>query len=45
VLRDAGFVSCRIAAQHRITGSSPARCAQVDDWLAPYRPVARHLTR
>ena len=51
VLREAGFVSSRIAAQHRIYHVEPAQFAVVDEWLAPYRllwtkhldKLARHL--
>ena len=44
VLRDAGFVTCRIAAQHRIYRIEPGPLRDVDDWLAPYRRLwARHL--
>jgi len=44
VLREAGFVSCRIAAQQRIYRVEPAPLAAVDAWLAPYRRLwTRHL--
>ena len=44
VLREAGFVSSRIAAQHRIYRIEPAPLAAVDEWLAPYRRLwTRHL--
>ena len=44
VLRDAGFVSCSIAAQQRIYGLRAERLRAVDDWLAPYRRLwQRHL--
>jgi len=51
VLREAGFVSSRIAAQHRIYHVEPAQFAVIDEWLAPYRllwtkhldKLARHL--
>jgi DNA-binding transcriptional ArsR family regulator len=37
VLRDAGFVSCRTAAQQRIYRVEPRPLRDVDAWLAPYR--------
>ncbi|QDY10052.1 winged helix-turn-helix transcriptional regulator [Micromonospora sp. HM134] len=37
VLREAGFVSCRTVAQHRIYRLDLRRLRAVDDWLAPYR--------
>lgn len=44
VLREAGFVSCRTAAQQRIYRIEPAPLAAVDEWLAPYRQLwTRHL--
>jgi len=44
VLRDAGFVSCRIAAQHRIYRIEPGPLREVDGWLEPYRRLwARHF--
>jgi DNA-binding transcriptional ArsR family regulator len=44
VLREAGFVSCRVAAQQRIYSLEPARLKAIDDWLAPYRRLwTRHL--
>jgi DNA-binding transcriptional ArsR family regulator len=44
VLREAGFVSCRTAAQQRIYRIEPAPLATLDDWLAPYRQLwHRHL--
>jgi DNA-binding transcriptional ArsR family regulator len=44
VLRDAGFVSCRIAAQRRIYRIEAPPFEQVDEWLEPYRRLwARHL--
>jgi DNA-binding transcriptional ArsR family regulator len=44
VLRDAGFVSCRIAAQHRIYRIEPGPLREVDGWLEPYRRLwARHI--
>jgi DNA-binding transcriptional ArsR family regulator len=44
VLRQAGFVSSRIAAQQRIYRIEPAPFAEVAHWLAPYRRLwDRHL--
>lgn len=44
VLRDAGFVSCRIAAQHRIYRIEPGPLRELDGWLSPYRRLwAHHL--
>jgi DNA-binding transcriptional ArsR family regulator len=44
VLREAGFVTSRIAAQQRIYGLSPRPLQAVDAWLAPYRELwVRHL--
>jgi DNA-binding transcriptional ArsR family regulator len=37
VLREAGFVSCRTAAQQRIYRIETAPLQAVDEWLAPYR--------
>ena len=37
VLRDAGFVSVRTAAQQRIYSVEPSPFEALDDWLAPYR--------
>ena len=37
VLRDAGFVSRRTAAQQRIYRVEPGAFAEVDGWLTPYR--------
>jgi DNA-binding transcriptional ArsR family regulator len=37
VLRDAGFVSVRTAAQHRIYSVDTTPLESLDDWLAPYR--------
>lgn len=42
VLREAGFVSCRTAAQQRIYRIEPAQLAAVDRWLAPYRRLWTH---
>ncbi|MEU8297005.1 metalloregulator ArsR/SmtB family transcription factor [Micromonospora sp. NPDC048909] len=44
VLRDAGFVTCRTAAQQRIYRIDVAPLQAVDGWLDPYRRLwARHL--
>ncbi|MET8151739.1 ArsR/SmtB family transcription factor [Actinoplanes sp. NPDC049668] len=44
VLRDAGFVSSRTAAQQRIYTLEPAQFRALDAWLAPYRRLwTRHL--
>ena len=44
VLRDAGFVSCRTAAQQRIYRLEPPQFEAVDRWLEPYRRLwTRHL--
>jgi DNA-binding transcriptional ArsR family regulator len=44
VLRDAGFVSCRVATQRRIYRVEPAPLAGIDEWLSPYRTLwNRHL--
>jgi DNA-binding transcriptional ArsR family regulator len=53
VLRAAGFVSSRTAAQHRIYRLEAGPFADLDDWLAPYRvlwtthldALERHLDR
>ena len=44
VLREAGFVTCRTAAQQRIYRIDVAPFQAVDGWLAPYRRMwAAHL--
>lgn len=46
VLREAGFVKSRSAAQQRLYRLEPARLQAVDAWLAPYRQMwTRHLDR
>jgi DNA-binding transcriptional ArsR family regulator len=53
VLRVAGFVSSRTAAQHRIYRLEAGPFVDLDDWLAPYRQLwtthldalERHLDR
>ncbi|GIJ44997.1 transcriptional regulator [Virgisporangium aliadipatigenens] len=42
VLRDAGFVASRTAAQQRIYRIDLRALRQVDDWLAPYRRLWTH---
>src|SRR4051794_5450165 len=42
VLRDAGLVSCRTAAQHRIYRLEPAPLEGLDQWLHPYRALWTH---
>jgi DNA-binding transcriptional ArsR family regulator len=42
VLREAGFVSCRPAAQQRVYRVEPARLRELDAWLAPYRQLWTH---
>jgi DNA-binding transcriptional ArsR family regulator len=44
VLREAGFVSCRAAAQQRLYRVETRPLEAVDAWLAPYRAMwRRHL--
>lgn len=44
VLRQAGFVSCRIAAQQRIYRIELSPFQALDEWLEPYRRLwSRHL--
>jgi DNA-binding transcriptional ArsR family regulator len=44
VLRDAGFVSCRTAAQHRIYRIEVRPLEALDEWLGPYRRLwSKHL--
>ena len=44
VLREAGLVSCRTAAQQRIYRLDVRPLRAVDDWLGPYRRMwAEHL--
>jgi DNA-binding transcriptional ArsR family regulator len=42
VLRDAGLVTSRIAAQQRIYGVQATPLRALDDWLAPYRDLWEH---
>jgi DNA-binding transcriptional ArsR family regulator len=45
VLREAGFVASRTAAQQRIYSLEPGPFRALDAWLAPYRRMwTRHLT-
>lgn len=39
VLRDAGLVRVRVAAQRRLYELRPEPLAEVDAWLAPYRAL------
>ncbi|MGC4895314.1 ArsR/SmtB family transcription factor [Micromonospora sp. DT31] len=39
VLRDAGLVTCRTAAQRRIYRVEARPLRAVDDWLGPYRSM------
>jgi DNA-binding transcriptional ArsR family regulator len=44
VLREAGFVASRTAAQQRIYSLEPGPFRELDAWLAPYRLMwTRHL--
>ena len=44
VLREAGFVSCRTAAQHRIYRIETGPLETLAEWLEPYRHLWRdHL--
>lgn len=44
VLRDAGLVTCRTAAQRRIYRVDTTPLRAVDDWLGPYRSMwSAHL--
>jgi DNA-binding transcriptional ArsR family regulator len=44
VLRDAGLVSCRIAAQQRIYRLDTGPLQSLDGWLQPYRRLwTKHL--
>jgi DNA-binding transcriptional ArsR family regulator len=44
VLREAGLVSCRTAAQHRIYRIEAGPFQALDEWLEPYRHLwTRHL--
>jgi DNA-binding transcriptional ArsR family regulator len=44
VLREAGFVSCRTAAQQRIYRIEAPPFEALDEWLEPYRRLwTRHL--
>jgi DNA-binding transcriptional ArsR family regulator len=44
VLRDAGFVSCRVAAQQRIYRLESQPLEAIYAWLRPYRELwTRHL--
>ncbi len=44
VLREAGFISCRTAAQQRIYRIEARQFEALDEWLEPYRRLwTRHL--
>lgn len=46
VLREAGFVSARVAAQQRIYRLEAAPFEALDEWLTPYRELwSEHLDR
>lgn len=40
VLREAGLVTSRVAGQHRIYALDRRPLAELDDWLARFRPLA-----
>src|SRR5262249_15460297 len=42
VLRDAGFVTSRVAAQQRIYGLAPAPFEELAEWLEPYQRRWEH---
>jgi DNA-binding transcriptional ArsR family regulator len=42
VLRDCGFVSCRVAAQQRIYRIEARPLRALDSWIAPYRLLWTH---
>ena len=44
VLRETGFVSCRVAKQQRVYRIETSPLRVLDDWLRPYRRLwAEHL--
>ena len=44
VLRDAGFVESRVAAQRRLYRLRPEPLQELDDWLTPFRRYwSRHV--
>jgi predicted transcriptional regulator len=44
VLREAGFVSCRTAAQQRVYRIEQGPFEELDEWLEPYRRLwTKHL--
>ncbi|WP_216895533.1 ArsR/SmtB family transcription factor [Nocardia alni] len=53
VLREAGFVTCEVAAQRRIYRLAPGPFGELDGWLSPYLrlwhnhldALGRHLDR
>jgi DNA-binding transcriptional ArsR family regulator len=42
VLREGGFVSCRVAGQQRIYALEPRPLQALDEWLEPYRRMWTH---
>jgi DNA-binding transcriptional ArsR family regulator len=42
VLREAGFVSCRTAAQQRIYRIEQRQLRALDNWITPYRLLWTH---
>jgi DNA-binding transcriptional ArsR family regulator len=42
VLRDSGFVACRVAAQQRIYRLEERPLRALDSWIAPYRLLWTH---
>lgn len=42
VLREAGIVTCRAAAQRRLYSVDPGPLRELDAWLAPYRRLWEH---
>ena len=46
MLREAGFVSARVAAQHRVYRIEAGPFTELDRWLEPYRALwNRHLDK
>ncbi len=42
VLRDAGFVTCEVAAQRRVYRLAPGPFQELDGWLSPYLRLWQH---
>ena len=42
VLRDAGFVTCEVAAQKRVYRLAPGPFEELDGWLSPYLRLWHH---